>query len=377
MIKIDGLFDSSFARLTGLSWIVPVGLSFYTLQMVAYLVDIYKGKVTAQRNIFKFALFASFFPQIIQGPIPRYEALSGQLYEGNEFDFDEFVGGLQLILWGFFLKFMIADKAGVVVNTVFDDYASYAGGYVLFAGVLYSLQLYADFLACTTLAQGVSQMFGIRLSDNFERPYFATSIKDFWRRWHISLSSWLRDYVYIPLGGSRKGAFRKYLNVVITFAVSGLWHGDSVKFVFWGLLHAFYQIAERPLDKVKVPVILRRLGTFVLAMIGWIIFRADSLDSSFAMLKSMVTVWNPQIWTDGSLLELGLGGAEMVVLGVSLLALLVVSCMQERGVKVRDLVSSMNVAFRWVIYLLAIWAIWIFGTYGFGFNASDFIYGGF
>ena len=375
--KITGLTGSSFAALTGHSLVVPVGLSFYTLQMVAYLVDIYKGRISPQRNVFKFALFASFFPQIIQGPIPRYEALSKELYEGSDFDLDDIISGFQLIVWGFFLKFMIADKAAIVVNTVFDDYAAYEGSYVLLAGVLYSLQLYADFLACTTLAQGVSVMFGIHLGDNFNRPYFSTSIRDFWRRWHISLSSWLRDYVYIPLGGSRKGVFRKYLNVIITFAMSGLWHGDSVKFLFWGLLHGLYQIVERPFDKVKVPVLLRRVVTFLLAMIGWIIFRADSLDISFAMLKSMVTVWNPKVLADGSMLELGLGIEEFVVLGLSLAVLFVVSSLQERGVEVRKVIVRQNIVIRWAIYLLAIWSIWIFGTYGFGFDASDFIYGGF
>lgn len=214
--------------------IVPVGLSFYTLQIIAYLSDVYSGKANAQHNLLKYALFISFFPQILQGPIPRYEYLSHQLIEGNEFDPDNIQRGFQLILWGFFLKYMIADKAGVVVNTVFDNSSAYSGLYYAVAGSLYSLQLYADFLACTTLSRGAAVLFGIQLYENFNHPYFANSIRDFWRRWHISLSTWLRDYIYIPLGGNRKGKGRKYLNLVITFLISGVWHGGTLKYMFWG-----------------------------------------------------------------------------------------------------------------------------------------------
>ena len=158
--------------------------------------------------ILKYALFISFFPQIIQGPIPRYEKLGNELFEGHTFNSQGFMNGIQLIIWGFFLKFMIADKASIIVNTVFNNFATYNGLYVWIAAILYSLQLYTDFLACVTLSQGISLLFGISIDDNFQRPYFATSVKDFWRRWHMSLSSWLRDYVYIPLGGNRKGTCR-------------------------------------------------------------------------------------------------------------------------------------------------------------------------
>lgn len=377
LIKTDGMLGGPIERLAGFSWIVPLGLSFYTLQMVAYLVDIYKGSTQAQRNPFKFALFASFFPQIIQGPIPRYGALSKELYEAKDFDLDNIIFGMQLIVWGFFLKYMIADKAAIAVNTVFDSYREYSGGYVLLAGVLYSIQLYTDFLSCTTLAQGVSQMLGIKLSDNFFHPYFAVSIKDFWRRWHMSLSSWLRDYIYIPLGGSRRGETRKYLNILITFAVSGLWHGNSFKFIFWGLLHAVYQIAERGLDRFRLPKLIRQIITFILAMLAWIIFRADTLGASLSMIKSMVTGFNPVVFTDGSIFELGLDEKEFAVLILSVIVLFAVSLCQEKGIAVRKYISEKNIAVRWSVYLLAIWTIWIFGTYGFGFDASEFIYGGF
>ena len=218
IVKAGGFLTGSVLHRGSVSWIVPVGLSFYTLQLIAYMTDVYRGKIRAQKNLFRFCLFATFFPQIIQGPIPRYEELSRELFEENDFDYSGILSGIQLIVWGFFLKFMIADKAVVIVNTVFDNYRTYGGGYIWFAGILYSIQLYTDFLSCTTLSQGTARMFGIRLSDNFARPYLAVSVKDFWRRWHMSLSSWLRDYVYIPLGGNRHGTIRKWINI---FELSG------------------------------------------------------------------------------------------------------------------------------------------------------------
>lgn len=362
--------------------IVPLGLSFYTMQMIAYLVDIYTDKIEPQKNILKYALFISFFPQIIQGPIPRYEQLGNQLFEGHSFDDRKLMRGIQLIIWGFFLKFMIADKAGIVVDTVFDGFEGYRGLFVLIAGVLYSLQLYTDFLACVTLSQGMAMLFGIELIDNFNHPYFADSIKDFWRRWHISLSSWLRDYIYIPLGGNRKGALRKNINLLATFVVSGIWHGGGFKYLFWGMMHGIYQVVESLVPyfsrKFTGPAkAFRVLINFFLVMIAWIIFRADTLRIGLRMIYRMVSKFNPWILFDGSLYNLGLHEKEWKVLFVSLLVLLYVSRKQEKGVVLRDVFETYNMAFRWVIYIGAIVTIWVFGTYGLGYNANDFIYGGF
>ncbi len=372
-------------------WIVPIGFSFYTLQMIAYIIDTYQGKIKAEHNFFKYLLFISFFPQIVQGPIPRYSQLSKQLWKGNNFCENTFVQGFMLIIWGFFLKLCIADKAGIVVDKVFDNYPTYMGMYVLVAGVLYSFQLYADFLACTSLAQGVSALFGIKLVDNFRRPYFSKDIKDFWRRWHISLSSWLRDYIYIPLGGNRKGKLFKYLNVMITFAVSGIWHGGGYKYLFWGLLHGSYQVIGELLKPIRA-IIIRRLGideknevfnmartvvTFFLVMIGWIIFRADHLRTGMSMIKSIFTVLNPWILTNDSLYSLGLGWKEMHILAFCLIILLIVSWNQEKGINIRKIILNQNIIIRWCIYTMAILFVMIFGTYGYGYDAQSFIYGGF
>ena len=375
---------------SGRRLILPLGASFFTLQMVAYLADIYKGKISAQKNPLKYALFISFFPHIIQGPIPRYSQLGAQLTTPHQFEADNLVKGFHLILWGTFLKFMIADKAGVVVDAVFGNTAKYRGMFVLVAGALYSIQLYTDFMSCTYMSRGAAKCMGIDVINNFDHPYFATSIKDFWRRWHISLSTWLRDYVYIPLGGNRRGKFFKYVNLVLTFAVSGIWHGGSLKFLFWGLLHAFYQIAgeftfrirERLYEAAKIEKgsylkhIVKSLGTFFFAMTAWIIFRADSLRQALIMIRSMFTVHNYWVFWDDSLLTLGLEWKEWSVLLHSMALLFVISYVQTK-LSVSGWILRQHVIVRWSIYIGAVLAVMVFGTYGFGYDAKDFIYGGF
>ncbi len=370
---------------------VPVGIAFYSMQLIAYVVDVYNNKIESEKNCLKFLLFAGWFPQIIQGPIPRYAQLSHQLSEGHKFDERKFVKGFMLILWGFFLKLCVADKAGVFVDNVFDNFPTYRGSFVLVAGILYSFQLYADFLACTSLAQGISELFCIDLADNFNHPYFSTSVKDFWHRWHISLSTWLKDYIYIPLGGNRKGKARKYLNLLATFAVSGIWHGSGYKFLFWGLLHGLYQI----LGEIMIPFkniidkslylndhpyfrdFCKKIFTFFIVMLAWIIFRADHLTTGLSMIKSIFTVYNPWIFTNDGLFELGLCWKEFILLIFCLLTLLTVSRKQENGIKIRDRILECNLFTRWFLYIGTIIFILIFGTYGYGFNAKDFIYGGF
>jgi D-alanyl-lipoteichoic acid acyltransferase DltB (MBOAT superfamily) len=391
LIKDSNFILESILHKNTVNWIVPMGISFYTLQIVAYMVDVYKGVIAAEKNIAKYMLFVSYFPQIIQGPIPRYSQLGEQLVEGHLFDENKFVKGFCLCIWGFFLKLVIADKAGVIVNMVFDNYPAYSGLYIFMASILYSIQLYADFLACTTLAQGVSKMFGIELIDNFARPYFATSIKDFWRRWHISLSSWLRDYVYIPLGGNRKGKVRKSVNLAITFLFSGLWHGAGFKFLVWGLLHAVYQIVgdatfnirEKLYNKCKIDVhskvkkTMKQIGTFMLVNLAWIIFRADTLIIALSMIKHMFSDFNPWILFDDRIFTLGLEWKEVLVLLIAICILWWVGKFHERGISVSDKIIGMKLPLRWAVYIVAIIGIIIFGTYGYGFNAQDFIYGGF
>lgn len=387
--KIGNLLCESALNVNYPTWIIPIGLSFYTLQLIAYIIDIYNGKIEAQHNFFKHLLFVSFFPQIIQGPIPRYEKLNRELFDGNDYDSNNIIAGIQLVIWGFFLKYMIADKAAIIVNTVFDHYHAYSGGYIWFAAILYSIQLYTDFLSCTTISQGVAEMFGIHLENNFLHPYFATSVKDFWRRWHISLSSWLRDYIYIPLGGNRKGNFRKWLYIFITFVISGIWHGGSWKYLVWGMLHAIYQIIGEIKDytinkkkgvlekKSSLSVVFQRIFTFILVMIAWIVFRAENTTAAIEMIYTMLVGCNPWIWFDDAILRLGLNWKECFILFTAIVVLYWVSYYQEKRYKIRQWISNQNIIVRWGIYLIAIWTIWICGSYGYGFDSKDFIYGGF
>lgn len=373
------------------SLLAPLGLSFFTLQMVGYLADVYKGKIEAQRNPLKYALFVTFFPQIVQGPIPRYQQLMPQLLQRSRFEPENITRGLQLILWGFFLKMVIADRAAVFVNQVFDQWPVYNGLYVLLAGILYSLQLYTDFQACTKLAQGSAWLMGIRLEENFRRPYLSTSVKEFWGRWHLSLSFFLRDYVYIPLGGNRKGRTRKYFNILITFLVSGFWHGNGPQFLVWGMLHGGYQVLgdlTRPARDRFWKIMgfrpqggarrwIQGLTTCFLVMAAWVIFRAPTLGQGAEMLWGMVTVWNPWIFLDDSLLSMGLTWKDWAVLALGVAFLVWTSGSQEKGKSVRMMVDRQPWVLRWALYILAVLAIALVGVYGYGFSAQDFIYGGF
>ena len=388
--KLSGLLLSSGLPGGSVSWIVPLGLAFYTMAEIAYLSDIYLKKNKAERNPLKFTLFVSFFPLILQGPIHRYSDLAPKLFEGHALEGKNLQKGFQLILWGFFLKMVIADNAAVVVNTIFLDPIQYSGFYLWEAAILYSVQLYTDFQSCVMLSRGVCWLFGIQAMNNFNRPYFSPSIKEFWRNWHISLSTWLRDYIYIPLGGSRKGKFRKYINLILTFLISGLWHGSGLNFLAWGLLHGCYQIVgdltfpirDRIYNKLGMPQeSLRRraiqsLGVFFLVTTGWVIFRTPQLSEGLELLKSMFTASNYHILFDGGLFEVGLRQKEFQVLNFGIFLLIAVGIAQRWG-SVSDRLSRQIIVVRYAVYYILIISVWIFGAYGLGFSAQDFIYGGF
>lgn len=373
------------------NWIIPLGISFYTLQIISYLADIYRGRIEAQRNPAKFALYVMFFPQIVQGPIPRYDRLAGQLYAGHSFCERTVVKGFYRILWGFFLKMMIADRAAVVVNEVFGHHDQYVGCYVLVAGILYSIELYADFAACISISKGIANLFGIHLADNFNHPYLAVSVKDFWHRWHMSLSEWLKDYIYIPLGGSRKGRVRTFLNLILTFLVSGIWHGAGLRFVIWGLMHAGYQIVGQLTQKIRLRVAeimgleeavevriwIQRIWTFLCVMVAWIIFRAENLRTGLQMIRSMFRVQNAWIFTNDALLTLGLDWKEWFILTASILILFMVSVKQEKGAVFSDTIFGQPIVVRWGLYLIVIFGIMTYGVYGMGYDPQAFIYGGF
>lgn len=368
------------------SLVLPLGISFYTLQAISYVVDVYRKTIPAERNLAKLLLYLTFFPTIMQGPISRYGQLGPQLWTPHPFDWERMHSGFSLALWGFFKKMVIADRAAMLVDSVFAS-GSEIEGFAAALGVLcYAIQIYADFSGCVDICRGISEVLGIDLVENFKHPYFSTSIKDFWRRWHISLSSWLKDYVYIPLGGNRHGSFRKYLNVLIVFGVSGIWHGVGLNFFIWGLLHGLYQVLDGLTSGLRTKALAfcqvdpmtfsfrfgQRLWTFVLVAFAWIFFRASTCADAWSVIRRMF-VWNPWTWTDGSYLKYGLDAKDLDVLVISMVVLIVVSILQERG-SVRQMLRKQTLWFRWTIYLLGVFATLIFGIYGPGYNAAQFIY---
>lgn len=233
---LNDLFSSIHIRLSvpAFDIILPVGISFYTFQALGYTMDVYRDEIMAEKHFFQYALFVSFFPQLVAGPIERSKNLLGQLKEEQKFDLETTKEGFLLMLWGFFLKIVITDRIALFVDTVYEDYVTFAGFYLVLATMLFAIQIYCDFYGYSVIAAGAAKILGIHLMENFDAPYFATSITEFWRRWHISLTSWFRDYLYFPLGGGRRGKIRKYFNKMIVFLVSGLWHGADISYMIWG-----------------------------------------------------------------------------------------------------------------------------------------------
>lgn len=369
--------------------LLPVGISFYTFQALGYTVDVYRKDVKHERNFLRYALFVSFFPQLVAGPIERSSNLIHQLREKHEFDARRVVRGLSLMLWGYFLKLVVADRAALLVNTVYNNPTDAAnkGFVVAIATILFAFQIYCDFASYSEIARGCAEVMGIRLMKNFDTPYFSKSIGEFWRRWHISLSSWFRDYLYIPLGGNRKGRTRKNINLLIVFFVSGLWHGASWNFVIWGMLNGIYQVIgdyTKTLRK-KIGTIFEKrenfsgkllsvITTFLLVCFSWIFFRANGTHDGFLLVKNLFSEFNPWIFTDGTLFNLGLDSADMFVLAVALLVLLLVSVAKYKNMQLRLWLEKQDLWFRYAIYLIALFSVLIFGIYGVNYDAASFIY---
>ena len=295
LFKYFGFFADVIGNMLGatsfvFNLVMPLGISYYTFKIISYLVDIYKGKIDAEKHFGYYALYVSFFPQILCGPIERADHFIPQLKYGCKFEDKLAVEGLERIIIGLFKKLAIADRLALYVGTVFDAPTAYPGLASIMAVAFYTIQIYCDFSGYSDMAIGMAQMLGIRTRENFNYPYFSRSIKEFWSRWHISLSSWLRDYIYIPLGGNRKGKMRKHLNTLAVFLVSGIWHGSSLSFVFWGALHGFWNMISTP-KKDDDPVwkqILQVLVTILGVAFTWIFFRAKDLATAFTMIKHMI-----------------------------------------------------------------------------------------
>lgn len=387
---------------------VPLGLSFYTFILAGYAIDVYNGIAVRQKNFFRLALYGFYFPTMISGPIMLYRECGEQMYVSHRFDYDQVTKGMQRMLWGFFKKLVISERAAVLANTVFDNSGSYHGAYIWAAAVFFTIQLYTDFSGCMDIVIGLSQTLGLKLPENFETPFFAKTISEYWRRWHITLGIWMKDYVFYPLlrtklftgmnrtlrarlGKKAGKQLTTFTAMFILWLSVGLWHGGNIKYVIGsGLLHWFYIVIgevtlpfwKKVLPKAHIPMegkaadLFRIIRTFFLVNIGNVFFRAPSAGTAAKMLRQGIMAWNPQILVDGSLLKLGLDGIDCAVLGVSVAILFTVSVLQQKA-SVRERIAAKPAAVRWVIWFAALFYVILLGEYGPGYSASEFIYQGF
>ena len=364
------------------SIILPVGISFFTFTVCAYLIDVYRAKNPAEGNLLNYALFVSFFPSILSGPIVRGHNLLPQYREKHSFDPQNIREGFTMFLWGLFKKMVIADSAAIIVNTFYAWPNSFNSPQAVFALFMYSIQIYCDFSSYSEMAIGSARMLGFDLGENFRRPYTAASVKEFWRRWHISLTSWFRDYIYFPLGGSRKGKIRTYLNLLIVFLVSGLWHGAAYTFIIWGVLNGLYQVIGEILKPFKdtaaktlhIPATVRKLFgicfTFALISLSWVFFRSNSLELAWAVIVRAAHL--PfELWAR-DFTVLGMTAPQLYVLLSAIILLVIVEFISEKW----DIFQKLNTCVipRYIVYIFLALAISLFGAYGSGFNAQEFVY---
>ena len=411
---ILGSFGVDFSAPT-LTLFLPLGISFYTFQSMGYIVDVYREKVEPQRNPFKFLLFVSFFPQIIQGPISNYTQLAHQLFDGHDFDFTRCKHGAQLIMWGFFKKLVIADRAVIAINAVtatYQGYNKYSGTTLTFTILLYAFQLYADFSGGIDISRGVAQIFGIDMIDNFRRPYFSKSINEYWRRWHISLGAWMKDYVFNPLAistgflnfskkmrGTRFGKTAAGAHIakvlptafasLIVFLIVGIWHGSSYKYVAFGLWNGVIIMLStlmQPLfdgatDKLHINRenfffrLFQMIRTFIVVLVGYVFDVAPSFKQGMMTIGRFFT---DQDFARGQseILKLGLNWKDYVLLGVCVVIVWTVSMIQERhsDTNIREMLDKKPFIWRFLIFFACLMAVIVFGIYGSGYAASDFVY---
>jgi len=385
---VQGLFTAA-----GLDWsaqvprlLLPAGISFYFFTALGYLIDVYRGRQAAERDFVRCALLIAFFPSLLSGPIGRAEKMLPQFAEAQAFRWENIRLGLLRFLWGAFKKLLLADRLAVVVDTVFAAPAQFGAVQVIAAACAFSVQIYCDFSAYSDMAVGSAAAMGFSVAENFRTPYFSRSIAEFWRRWHISLSSWFRDYLYIPLGGNRKGTARKYLNLLIVFAVSGLWHGAAMTFVIWGVLNGLYQIVgamsaparKRAREKLGLrqdslfTALWQMLWVFALSTAAWVFFESATLSGALAVFRGMLS---PQLWV-GPFSAMGWDRWEFFAAALSFMLLFAVEALSQRF-DVAQRILALPCACRWCFYLALLLAVVIFGSYGAGYNAQEFIYGQF
>ena len=360
------LVMSKFLPYANINFISSIGISYYTLQVISYLVDVYKGKYEAEKNLFYFALYIFYIPHIFIGPIIRYDEMKEQILKKKRIKLENLEDGFLRIFWGLFKKFVISGRVAIIVGTISSNLEIYNGAFAFFAMLLYGIQLYTDFSGGIDIVLGVSKVADIDLKENFDSPYLSENIKEFWRRWHISLSSWLRDYIYIPLGGSRCSKFRKAINILITFLVSGLWHG--VNYILWGFIHGiFVLLGDSYKTKFKN---LNRVINYIIVSLLWSFFIWPTTGEAVQAMLSILTNLNISELAQ-NILNLGLSVGDYIVLIISILMLFIFD-----GKKDKILSYIKSKSFERKLVFIGIFALIVitFGIYGIGFEVNDFIY---
>ena len=373
-------FSNAAYPISSLKLLLPMGISFYTFQTLSYTIDVYKGTRKPERHLGYFALYVTYFPQLVAGPIERSQHLLPQLRKKHDFNYECTISALLRICWGLFKKVIIADRVAVIVNTIYGDLPSYSGIYLIIATVGFAIQIYCDFSAYSDIAIGSAKLMGIDLMENFKTPYFSKSITEFWKRWHISLSTWFRDYLYIPLGGSRVSKkWMIFTNIMIVFVVSGLWHGANWTFIIWGFLNGLYLILERLIpkiriksfsfSKIKIPSIIKQLFTFSLTLIGWVFFRSNNISDSLYVFKNLsptniMEIISPKI------ISLGLDKYDIVVLGLAIIWLFITELYKYSSKKDAIINNDLRQGISVVLLILF---LFIFGFYG-NYDSTQFIY---
>lgn len=379
--RINGFIDAGRLSMQPLTVkiLLPAGVSFYFFQSMGYLIDVYKGKIKAERHLGYYALFVSFFPQLLAGPIGRADVLLPQLKKERRFDYNNVTYGLKLMAWGYFKKLVIADVFAATVNKVYDNAYSYVGLVFIIVTVMFAIEIYCDFSGYSDIAIGCAKLFGIELAVNFKSPYLSFSIKEFWSRWHISLSTWFRDYVYIPLGGNRVPKWRRCLNLLLTFLVSGFWHGSSLTYILWGAIHGILQIIETllyPKTRRGVPVTRRKRWwqlpvTFTLLCFTWIFFRANTIQDAFWIISRLFwDIGRPVNYLKTAVICLDMPYLSMIGMLLSA-AVLFLYDMVSLKQDVIGLVSRQKGPVRWSVYVLLLVVIALFSQKGI---ATEFIY---
>lgn len=372
--------------------VAPLGISFYSLQAISYIVDVYHERIKPEKNPLKLLMYLSFFPTITSGPIYRYRDFN-EVYSNDvldiKVDYYRITNGIVYMLWGYFLKLVIAERAAIPVNYVFENFVpDHYGGFVLsIIAITYSIQIYADFAGYSAIVIGIAQIMGFDIPENFSAPYMARSIKEFWRRWHISFSSWLKDYIYVPLGGNRDGRIRKYINIMITFLISGLWHGGGLHFLAWGAIHALYQIVgdvmKNGREEIRSSIgiikdswfhrFLNTIITFLLITIAWIFFRTGVKD---AITLIITVVISPHIdyVISGRLWEIGLSPFGWIVIGIGVAIVLFGDTLTYRGIRIDKAIQSQGMLARCFFTIIISLMILILGVYGDQHDSSYFVY---